>query len=353
MAKLHIHVIFEHGSDLKPFGVAYIRDLLPLMHPVNQGRFLVSQSTNYQPADLIILERAWKPNIRLEQAEHLVERIRRDGVGLVYSIDDNLLDLEAMPLEARMAVRYFCRQADGVLVSTEALRQRLASLQRNIFVLPNCLDERLFGVDGRKPPLPAPDPQRKVIGYMGTFTHNSDLMMVIQPLRAVLRRDSAIEFQIVGGISDSALLTAFDGLPVASRPKVLKVPVEDVAYPSFVAWMRRNTRWDMAIAPLEDSYFTRFKSDIKFLDYSALGIAGIYSRVPPYERTVRHMDTGLLVDNEPAAWEEALNRLLNNISLRQSLAANAQEYVFTQRTLQKCAKAWQEAIYSIVSLQAS
>jgi glycosyltransferase involved in cell wall biosynthesis len=94
--------------------------------------------------------------------------------------------------------------------------------------------------------------------------------------------------------------------------------------------------------------FNRCKSDIKFLDYSALGFPGIYSRVPAYEGTVRHLETGYLVENTPSAWAEALDELLSNNDLRTQLALNAQEYVFSSRTLLQGAIRWREAIFSII-----
>src|SRR5262249_13670992 len=139
----------------------------------------------------------------------------------------------------------------------------------------------------------------------------------------------------------SAVMTAFHGLPVHS----LNLG-DNVEYPNFVRWMKRNIWWDLAIAPLQDNPFTRCKSDIKFLDYSALGIAGVYSRVQPYEQTVRHLETGYLTDNSADAWVEALDQLLSNDSLRHSLADRAREYVLSNRTLKYCAQNWRDAILS-------
>jgi hypothetical protein len=76
-----------------------------------------------------------------------------------------------------------------------------------------------------------------------------------------------VEFQLVGAVSDPAVLAAFDGLPI----RVLDVGGSS-EYPAFVPWMAEHLQWDLAIAPLEDDPFTRCKSDIKFLDYGWLGV---------------------------------------------------------------------------------
>src|SRR5581483_11858752 len=95
----------------------------------------------------------------------------------------------------------------------------------------------------------------------------------------------------------------------------------------------------------------RCKSDIKFLDYSVLGIPGIYSRFVPYERTVRHLETGYLASNDTQSWTEAFERLLTDDSLRLNLAEQAREYVLSNRTLKQCAHQWREAILAIANQQ--
>jgi glycosyltransferase involved in cell wall biosynthesis len=348
----HIHIIYEHGENLIPFGVAYIRDILPLTHPANASAFQVTQGRDFSPADIILVERAWKPGLTLPQAEELVQQIRHSTAGkkstprLIYSIDDNLLDLEAVPLPARQAVRYFCRHADGILVSTEYLRERLQRLNQHIFVLPNTLDERLFSDQGERLPVERKPGERLTIGFMGTFTHDSDLMMALQALRTVLRRHlDAVQLQLVGGMANPGLLRLFHGLPI----QVLNPSPADATYPNFIPWMQKNFHWDIGIAPLENTTFNRSKSDIKFLDYSALGIPGIYSQVPSYSGTVRQLETGYLTENTPAAWVEALETMISDQTLRTRLARQAQDYVFSQRTLQHCAHLWREAILALTT----
>ena len=345
MKKLHVHVVYEHGPDLKPFGIAHIRDILPLSHPTNADAFEVTYSTDYARADVVIVERMWKPGVTVEQAAQIAQKVRQDKAVLIYSIDDNLLDLAGIPTEARMVVRYFCRAADAILVSTEYLHQRLKHLNPQIFVLPNAVDEQLFMQTGAPLQPGRNTTKSQVIGFMGTLTHDADLMMALQALRKTLRKHiGRLELQLIGAVSNHTVIAAFQGLPV----RLLQIEPKDVAYLNFVPWMKKNLLWDIGIAPLENTRFTRGKSDIKFLDYSALGIPGIYSRVPCYEPTVKHLENGALVDNTPAAWTEALEMLLEDHKLRMQLASAAQDYVFSTRTLQHCAKGWREAILSLV-----
>lgn len=345
-----VHAIKEHGPDLRPFGSAHVRLLRPLGHPSNHDRLLLTHGIDYQPADVVIVQRFWKPSGSMASAEELVRTVRREGGKLLYEIDDNLLDLNEVrtgpganpvPIEALMTVRFLARESDGILVSTQALKARMAGLNSNIVVVPNALDERLFPDPGLPPPARSRRRRRRtVIGYMGTLTHDADVMMVLQALRRVLRAHRGqVEMQFIGAVADRGTAQLFAGLPV----RFLEVGAND-DYPDFVRWMREHARWDLAIAPLEDSAFARCKSDIKFLDYSALGIPGVYSRVPSYASSVQDGQTGLLVNNNVDEWTDALRSLIADESLRRHLAERARQYVFTERVLRHRALDWADAI---------
>ena len=349
---MKLHVLFEHGGDQRPHGCSHIRLLRPLGHPVNAGRIEWTAGTTYQGgADVVLVERMWRPeSVTVAAVEELIARVRRDRARLLFTVDDNLLDLQPWsalqrPLggELTSIVRLLAREADGVIVSTEPLRERMRALNPRIAVVPNAVDERLFRLSEPRPARPAGAPL--TLGLMGTFSHEGDLMMILEPLRALLRaRQGRVRLQIVGAVGDEGLLRVFDGLPVelvnSGRP---------VDYPAFVAWMVDSLRWDLAIAPLEDSPFTRCKSDLKLLDYAALGLPGIYSRVLPYGATVRHLETGWLAESSTDGWREALERLVDDADLRRAIAANARQYVAAERTLARNAASWPDAVFSLAA----
>jgi glycosyltransferase involved in cell wall biosynthesis len=111
-----------------------------------------------------------------------------------------------------------------------------------------------------------------------------------------------------------------------------------------MAWFSGRIQWDIAIAPLRDTPFNRCKSDVKFLDYCAIGAAGIYSGVPAYQASVRHLETGWLAENNEAAWVEALEKLLADEPLRQGIAGRASQYLFAERIVARCSHHWLEAL---------
>jgi glycosyltransferase involved in cell wall biosynthesis len=117
--------------------------------------------------------------------------------------------------------------------------------------------------------------------------------------------------------------------------------------------MSRTVEWDLALAPLGVDTFTRCKSDIKFLDYSILGIPGVYSRGPVYGDTVRHLETGYLAHNDVQSWAEALELMLTDDALRRRLAVAAQEYTLSTRTLRHRAAEWGDALFSVAGRRAA
>lgn len=348
---LRVHVLYESSANGVPHGCSTIRLLRPLSHPLICEEFSLthSMSLDVQPADVVIVERLldqvcdWPSHLAMLQA------IRAQGTKIIYEIDDDLLSVNIEvgarvwpTLAQKMWLRQMVKFADGVIVSTSDLGERLAALNSNIEIVENALDERLFE---KTREISCREAGGVIVfGYMGTFSHLNDLMSVIHPLRTVLARHrDRVRFEIVGIDDGSVLKAAFAGLPV----RFLSVPPQSVVYENFCAWMQENIRWDFAIAPLVDSTFTRSKSDIKFLDYGVQGIAGIFSDVPAYNKTVKHLLNGILA-NDAHSWEMWLEKLILDDKLRAGLSKKAHGDVWEGRMLKTSAKKWLAALNKLV-----
>jgi glycosyltransferase involved in cell wall biosynthesis len=354
-----LHVLYEYGPDLYPHGSAFIRLIRPLTHPSLTEHCRVSFDREYegQAVDAVIVDRLWRPDISPTLARKMVDDVRQAGARLIYALDDNFLDLpherfpfatlpDARPVEELLwVVRFLLHQADGVLVTTEALKERFLPLNHNVAVLPHALDERLLVRRGVRRDGSPFGPRKQVIGYMGTFTHDNDLLMILPALQAVCRRHQEnVELQIVGVIGQEKNLQALGNLPV----RIIGPSSSEAAYPLFMLWFTTRISWDIALSPLEDTCFNQCKSDIKFLDYGAIGAAGIYSRVPAYTPSVHHAESGLLVDNDSTAWEEALEALLSDSELRMHVAGGAARTLYQDRSLEHCAPQWLSAVDNLL-----
>lgn len=340
-----IHVLYEYGPDLRPHGSAHIRLLRPLSHPALQDAFQVTFARDYhgEAVSAVLVDRLWRPDVDLLLVESLVDRVREAGARLIYALDDDFLtlDLRRAPWfreEHRTVAQYLLCSADKVVVTTAELGRRLSKYNQRISVLPNALDERLLlGGIGATPF----EEDRIVIGYMGTLSHDEDLLLTLPALQSLARAHAGrIELQIVGGMTHPDTLRKFSDL----RLRVLLPGPGEAEYPLFMLWFTGRLRWDIALAPLVAADFNACKSDIKFLDYAAAGVPGVYSRVPAYIHSVRHRETGLLVENTPDSWRDALESLILDRELRGRLATNARGYLYSERVLAKCASDWLTAL---------
>ncbi|OPX85113.1 MAG: hypothetical protein A4E53_03578 [Pelotomaculum sp. PtaB.Bin104] len=240
-----------------------------------------------------------------------------------------------------MWLRWMFRFADGVVVSTKNIAERLKLLNKNIEVVPNALDERLFEQSRNIHKLN--NNNHLVFGYMGTLTHIEDLISIVGPLRRVLAQyKKFITFEIVGIGDNNIIENAFHGLPI----RIKQVPPQMVLYDKFTNWMQQNIHWDFGIAPLIDSEFTRSKSDIKFLDYAVQGIPGIFSAVPAYNDTIKHMENGLLAATS-VEWEYCLRLFVTDRDLRLRLGQRAHTEVWQHRMLANSVQNWIIALRSI------
>jgi len=322
---------------------AHIRVLRRLGHPDLAPRVLHAlagpDEVDGDRFDLLLVQRtAVAPHL----VDDLLARRRQAGLPLVYELDDDLLDVHgertAQYGPFRDAVQRLLAEADLVTVSTPALAERVAGLARAVEVVPNLLDERLWLSPLAVPDRgrPADDPLRLV--YVGSRTHAADLALVRPALARLAAAGRPVELSVVGGEKPG---------PGQAWYRRVDIPEAARSYPAFVRWLREQApRWDAGLAPLAATRFNACKSDLKVLEYAALGLPLVASRFGPYAATVRDGETGLLADDDPAAWADAIARLADP-ALRASLAAAALAEVVEHRLLRHGARSYAALLASV------
>jgi hypothetical protein len=80
----------------------------------------------------------------------------------------------------------------------------------------------------------------------------------------------------------------------------------------------RKVKADVALSPLIDNAFNRAKTNIKILEYGAVGMPGIYSNLTPYDEIPDFMK---VTPGDTAGWEAKIREYLGNEELRKQAQA--------------------------------
>jgi glycosyltransferase involved in cell wall biosynthesis len=286
-------------------------------------------------ADIIIAQRTDNPDvIALMMA---MGDLRNCPV--VYEVDDNIFDVSA----SSHAYQYFhpgspfltvattfMEAADAVTVSTQGLREAYTRYNPNIWMLKNCQDPEMWrGVKNKN------TGDKVVIGWAGSSTHYDDLKLIQRPLKKLLKHNPNVIFRVLGIMPDF----------------LMNVPNVEVLGQQWVdvdKWPKKlaSLGFDIGIAPVVHRPFNIGKSNIKWQEYSMLGIPTVASKVGEYCE-IDHGVTGFLADSDPA-WSAHLERLVRDAELRKTVGEAAKQYTLEHSNIQLNINKWDEAYRAII-----
>jgi hypothetical protein len=120
--------------------------------------------------------------------------------------------------------------------------------------------------------------------------------------------------------------------PNAEWIKIKRVPDHSGSYPAFARFATEEIPGDVGIAPLSPSSFNDTKSDVKFLDYSAMGLLSVVSKGSAYQSCVK---AGLAVgcDATSDAWFQALSQIIERRNDFADMRKRAAEHVWQNRNV--------------------
>jgi hypothetical protein len=202
------------------------------------------------------------------------------------------------------------RGCHAVQVSTAALADVVREFNPNVAVFENQVAEL--------PPWRQRPPDGPTRVFFGALNRGHDWAPLMPALnRTIGELGDAVEFCAIGDQS------FFEGL--ATEKKAFHPLCDYARYNALLS------ECDVGLLPLHDTRKNRLKSDLKFIECAAHGVAVLASSVL-YSLTVEHERTGLIYDS-PASFAEQFRRLVVEQELRGSIARSAYNYVREHRQL--------------------
>lgn len=287
-------------------------------------------------ADAIICQMVHTPDA-LAMLEAL--KIRCPLTPILAEIDDDITDTPSYnpAFGAYKPGGEFCsraldqfRQADAMIVSTPHLAEVYREYNKHIYVVPNSIDFGLWGKVRRS--------RRRglTIGWAGGASHDEDLRIAEPAIHAILKDFPETRFILVHGAP--AFLR---GVP---RVEHVRKWAPILRYPQHLA----SQGFDIGIAPLVDNKFNRGKSNLRWLEYSALGVPCVASRVGNFAETIKDGVDGLLAGS-PLEFEDCLRRLVSDRRLRSAIGRRAQDRAGKDFNMDKTLVRYMDAIDEVIA----
>ncbi len=278
----------------------------------NYINFRYSSVNHVVPKDL-----AWCEIVFLIRSDSFLEKqitkkCKRNGKFVIYVLDDDLLNVPLYIKSGLHYSRHYVRkQIKGIMMYSSALASPsyylLKKYERICPRTISLIEPASFIIDEKR----KWDDGKIHIGFAGSVDRGRDI--------DVLLTDVLIE--ISQKYKDRISIEFFGVCPKVSQSLNLQSYPYESSYKSYQEKMLK-LNWDIGLAPMPVSEFHSCKYYNKFVEYSGLGIAGIYSKTIPYIDIVENEVNGILCGNTKQEWIDSLTKLIEDTRLRKEISQN-------------------------------
>ena len=205
-----------------------------------------------------------------------------------------------------------------VIVTTEPIAEAMRGMVDDIRVVPNYLERSRWGNLQR----PGNERRKPRVGWAGAQEHQGDLEFILPVVEATANEVDWI----------------FMGLcPPKLRYHVAEVhnAVPFDQYPATLAALDL----DLAIAPLEINRFNTAKSNLRLLEYGAVGYPVIATDILPYRNAPITR-----VPNNPKAWIDAIRAHIHDLNATRAAGEQLREWVLSNWMLDQHLDEWMKAL---------
>jgi glycosyltransferase involved in cell wall biosynthesis len=268
---------------------------------------------------------------------HQIRELQARGVAVLFEIDDYLQSVRKIDShELRGAIdKQMVREAeltmrvvDGVICSTPYLARRYRAFNERLWVCPNGLDLKRYAYERAAR-------EHVTVGWAGGVGHVASMQRWLPAVANVLRARPDVRFSTVGSAFADELAEEFGPERCRSLPFA---PLE--MYPASMS------TFDIALAPSGNNNLFRGKSDLRWLEASALGIPVIGD--PEVYAELEDGVTGVAASTAEEA-EQAILALVDDAGRRRALGAAAQAYVTEHRRIEVVAERWADVLREVAA----
>jgi len=315
--------VVEPLNALQDAGLVQSCVVMPM--PKGASRVLQPLELRRAEPDLLVLQHS-VDDAQLSQVRHF--KSAAPSIPIVQMVDDLLGEVPDkhpnrvfQSREGHQRMVQALRASDRLIVTTAALQQHYGQYLSDVRLVPNSLDTQWFGLEPKRNPPGA----RLRVGWVGAGQHQGDLEL-IEPIVAEFAPE--VDWVFMGMCTDG----------IRSHLKEFHPFVSIADYPAKMA----SLGLDIAIAPLEDNLFNRCKSNLRLLEYGAMGWAVACSDVATYRTDAPPVLHCASLDD----WRTALRHLIDQPDERARLGEALQQWVRRHYALRGLQQRWFEALFA-------
>jgi glycosyltransferase involved in cell wall biosynthesis len=268
-----------------------------------------------EESDIIIIQRQ-----ESDSALKGMMKQKKQGKFMMTDIDDNIwsipngiVDLKTFWTKERVkGFEQSLEICDAITTTTPLLAKNIRKFNKNVFILPNLVDSFEFT-----------KPENKVvrIGWGGSATHLPDFTVDIIKTLLKLKEEYKTKIELV---------------------MIGVVPLDLIGYSTFYRFtppyeylrFLRELNLDIGLIPCANNFFNDGRSNVKYVEWSAIKAATVASPAASYSSIIQHGITGFLT-YRPKQWYEYLKLLIEDKDLRIKVSQNAFNFVHEHYSIKK------------------
>lgn len=260
------------------------------------------------------------------KSAEVVRRCHRNGCRVILDIDDywNLPSDHGMykyrPSFFEINTVEAIESVDLVTTTTKFFAKIIKPFNKNIQVLPNCIDKKQ-----EQWTTPKVKSDKVRFGWVGGVWHLQDIALIEDSISYLYNDRTIVDYNIcLGGWNDNQEYRQIEMIMAArgrSGQRYIRINgMDHNHYGQIYDYL------DVVMIPLRNNMFNNCKSPLKLIEAGAKGCAAIASNIHPYNQFPDGTYYKIEGYDNKKGWYKAIKLLNNNERMREDLANNLKEY---------------------------